>query len=374
MNILALESYYGGSHKAFMDGLSKTSKHEWTILTLPANKWKWRMRHSAITFAKQVAESLENRQSWDIVFCSDMLNLAEFTALVPAEIASLPKVIYFHENQLTYPVRVEDERDYQFAMTNLTSALAADAVWFNSQFHLDSLLAALVKFLKSMPDNQPIREVEKIRDKSSVFPPGIEDLPHRPSRKPGPMRILWAARWEHDKNPEDFFAALEILKNNNIRFEISVIGQSFRDRPEIFDASKIKFKEKIIRWGYQQSREEYVDSLLEADVIVSTANHEFFGLSVLEAASAGVYPLVPNRLSYPEILNLGRNENTEQFFYDGTVTNLADKLSSLVARIQTDKLWSASINLLKLTECFKWRNLANQYDAAFEKLYRYRDK
>jgi len=326
------------------------------------------MRHSAITFAKQVAESFEKGQSWDILFCSDMLNLAEFTALVPVEIASLPKVIYFHENQLTYPVRVEDERDYQFAMTNFTSALAADAVWFNSRFHMDSFLAALVKFLKSMPDNQPIREIEKIRAKSSVFPPGIEELPLRPPRKPGPMRILWAARWEHDKNPEDFFAALEMLKKNNIRFEISVIGQSFREKPEIFNAAKIKFEDNIIRWGYQQSREEYVNSLLEADVIVSTANHEFFGLSVLEAVAAGVYPLVPNRLSYPEILNLDGIEDTEHFFYDGTVEDLAKKLSSLAARIRTDKLWPASINPLKLTERFRWRSLVSQYDAAFEKV------
>ena len=113
MNILALEPYYGGSHRAFIDGLSKVSKHNWTLLTLPAHKWKWRMRHSAITFASQVSDLTEKSQSWDLLFCSDMLNLAEFTALAPAKIARLPKVIYFHENQLTYPVRIEDERDYQ---------------------------------------------------------------------------------------------------------------------------------------------------------------------------------------------------------------------------------------------------------------------
>ena len=370
MNILALESYYGGSHKAFIDGLSKVSKHNWTILTLPANKWKWRMRHSAITFAQQVSEALEKGQVWDMIFCSDMLNLAEFVALVPIEIASLPKVIYFHENQLTYPVRVEDERDYQFAMTNLTSALAADAVWFNSQFHRDSFLEALVKFLKSMPDYQLIREVERIRDKSSVYPPGIEDFPQRPSRKPGPIRLLWAARWEHDKNPEDFFAALEILKNNNIRFEISVIGQSFRDQPEIFEKAKIRFIDNIIQWGYQESRDEYVNSLLDADVIVSTANHEFFGLSILEAIAAGVYPLVPNRLSYPEILGPGGNEGAENFFYDGTVRDLAHKLNNLSAQIQTDKLWPVAINPQRLTERFKWSNVVSQYDSAFEEICR----
>jgi glycosyltransferase involved in cell wall biosynthesis len=369
MNILALEPYYGGSHRAFIDGLSKVSKHNWTVLTLPAHKWKWRMRHSAITFAAQTTELMEKQQSWNLLFCSDMLNLAEFIGLAPAGIAKLPKVIYFHENQLTYPVRVEDERDYQFAMTNLTSALVADAVWFNSQFHLNSFLDALKKFLKSMPDYQPLEAIEKIRAKSSVCPPGIPDFPARRRRKPGPMRILWAARWEHDKNPDDFFKTLEILKDKNVPFRISAIGQSFRDRPTVFDWAYSEFQGYIDYWGYQKSMEDYKRILSEADVMVSTANHEFFGISVVEAVAAGAYPLVPNRLSYPDILGLGRIEGAEHFFYDGTVRDLADKLSQLADRIEKAFLWLEGISSSILTDHFKWQNLANPYDNALEKIH-----
>lgn len=368
MNILALEPYYGGSHRAFIDGLSKVSKHKWTLLTLPAHKWKWRMRHSAITFAAQAAELTRKHQSWNLLFCSDMLNLAEFTALAPAGIVSLPKVIYFHENQLTYPVRVEDDRDYQFAMTNLTSALAADAVWFNSQFHLNSFLVALSKFLKSMPDYQPIDAIEKIRSKSSVYPPGISDFPARRERKPGPLRILWAARWEHDKNPEDFFEAIKILRDKNMPFRISVIGQSFRDRPAIFDQAYNDFRDHIDYWGCQQSRQEYERALCEADVVVSTANHEFFGISIVEAIAAGAYPLVPNRLSYPEILGLRRTEGAELFFYDGTSEDLSDKLCRLAACIEKDKIWPVTINPAILTNHLKWHNIALRYDKALELL------
>ncbi len=368
MNILALEPYYGGSHRAFIDGLSKVSRHNWTLLTLPAHKWKWRMRHSAITFASQVTELIDKSQSWDLLFCSDMLNLAEFAALAPAGVTELPKVIYFHENQLTYPVRVEDERDYQFAMTNLTSALAADVVWFNSQFHIESFLEALSKFLKSMPDYQPLEAIEKIHSKSSVYPPGITDFPARKARVLGPLRILWAARWEHDKNPEDFFKALEILKTKNVPFRISVIGESFRDRPAVFDQAHSDFHDHIDYWGYQQSHEDYERSLYDADVVVSTANHEFFGISVVEAIAAGAYPLVPNRLSYPEILGLGRIEGTEQFFYDDTVRDLVDKLIRLAARIEKDKIWPVTVDPAILTNHFKWQNLANRYDKALEQI------
>jgi len=370
MNILALEPYYGGSHRAFIDGLSKASGHTWTLLTLPAHKWKWRMRHSAITFASQAAELTGKRQCFDVLFCSDMLNLAEFVALAPAGIAELPKIIYFHENQLTYPVRVEDERDYQFAMTNLTGALAADAVWFNSQFHLDSFLDALAKFLKSMPDHQPLEAIEKIRAKSSVYPPGIAEFPAGKAREPGPLRILWAARWEHDKNPEDFFEALEILKAKNVPFRLSVIGQSFRDRPAVFNQAHSDFHDHIDFWGYQQSRDDYERALCEADVVVSTANHEFFGISVVEAIAAGAYPLVPNRLSYPEILGLGRIEGAGQFFYDGTARDLAGKLSGLAERIKKDTLWPVAITPTILTDHLKWHNLAHRYDEALEQIHR----
>jgi len=335
---------------------------------LPAHKWKWRMRHSAITFAGQVRELVEKGQSWDLLFCSDMLNLAEFIALAPAQVAGLPKVIYFHENQLTYPVRFESERDYQYVMTNLTSALAADAVWFNSEFHRTSFLDAMIEFLKSMPDHQPVEVVEQIRAKSAVYPPGIAEIGGPSERKPGPLRILWAARWEHDKNPEDFFAALKILKANKIQFRLSVIGQSFRDQPEVFAQAKRDFRDQIDHWGYQANRNDYQAVLRQADVLVSTANHEFFGIGVLEAASAGAYPVVPKRLSYPEILGLGKTKAAEQFFYDGTVSDLANTLTELAQRIHAEDLWPNQLAPGLLTDRFKWANLARIYDDSLEQI------
>ena len=216
MRILALEPYFGGSHQAFLEGWSAASRHDWTVLKLPPYKWKWRMRHAAVTFADLVRQRFSRSPAPDTLFCSDMLNLAEFRGLAPRWLRDLPGVVYFHENQLTYPVRFESERDYQFAMTNMTTALAADAVWFNSAFHRDAFLRALGSFLKRMPDHQPERAVEKIRRKTFVHPPGVSPWPTRQRRRPGPIRILWAARWEHDKNPTTFFEAMKIVKDRGV--------------------------------------------------------------------------------------------------------------------------------------------------------------
>jgi len=361
MKILALEPYYGGSHKAFLDGWVAHSKHDWTLFTLPAHKWKWRMRHSAITFADQVCEGVAQGNSWDVLFCSDMLNLAEFLGLAPE---SIPSIVYFHENQLTYPFRHESERDYQFGMTNITSALAADAVWFNSAYHRDSFLDAIPKFWEKMPDLPPEGVVARISEKAAVHSPGISPIAKRPERAPGPLRILWAARWEHDKNPEGFFEAIDLLETGGLDFRISVIGETFRDAPAVFASAKEKFKNRIDRWGYQESRSDYENGLQEADVIVSTANHEFFGISVIEAIAAGAYPLLPNRLAYPEILRIDDFPENKQHLYGGGPEDLAHELAELAHRLeQKCGLWNGDPErCLRLVGDFHWDHLARELD------------
>ncbi len=372
MRILAMEPYYGGSHKAFLDGWSGTGRHQWSILSLPAYKWKWRMRHSAVTFARQIEQQLPESPRPDLLVCSDMLNLAEFLGLAPKHVRDLPRIIYFHENQLTYPARCESERDYQFAMTNMTSALAADAVWFNSAFHRDSFLHAMETFLNRMPDCRPLEALQRIRDKSEVHPPGVRPLPPRQVRSPGPMRILWAARWEHDKNPDDFFAAIERLKDRSVPFRINVIGEQFREVPEVFARARRRFADHIDRWGYQQTRADYEAALLEADVFVSTASHEFFGLSAVEASLAGAYPLVPRRLAYPEVFGFPGTDPADDFFYDGTAADLTAHLAAQAARIETDgSLLGPTEALRNRLRQLEWPRLAPILDDAAERIVRH---
>ena len=363
MRVLALEPYYGGSHLAFLDGWSSRSRHEWTILTLPAYKWKWRMRHAAITFAREVENRCRQNANWDVLFCSDMLNLAEFKGLAPQPIRRLPGVAYFHENQLTYPVRCEDERDYQYAFTNMTTVLAAEQVWFNSAYHRDDFLDALGRLLLRMPDHQPFEAIERIRSRSSVQPPGIEPVSPRRPRRAGPVRILWSARWEFDKDPETFFAALARLKKAGTPFRVSVLGQCFRDVPPVFARAKEQFADSIDHWGYCETRAEYESVLSEADVVVSTARHEFFGIGLIEAVSAGAFPLVPMRLAYPEVL---RAEGEPDFFYQGGAVELAERIKQLIER---NDLWQGAPDRGRRgVEPYHWPSRIPQLDAALENL------
>ncbi len=361
MNILGLEPYYGGSHKAFLDGWIERSNHNWKVLTLEPYKWKWRMRHSAVTFSDRV-RSL-SVDDFDVIFCSDMLNLAEFTGLLPLVWQKLPRVVYFHENQLTYPVRFENERDCQFVFTNLTTALAADSVWFNSGFHMGEFLNEMKCFLKRMPDYQPLGALEEIRDKSKVCWPGVESEFAADKKTGSTVKILWVARWEHDKRPEDFFEALKILEKSTHNFKINVIGEQFQDSPEVFDWARDYFSDHIEKWGYQQSKEEYLQSLADSDVVVSTAGHEFFGIAVLEAILSGAWPVLPERLAYPEVMGLGVEKEAAEFFYDGSVESLADKLIHLANKKSEGDLWGCdNKKAIRLVEKFKWQSRTKLLD------------
>ena len=327
------------------------------------------MRHAPITFAEQL--ETRNRRpapqppNWDLLFCTDMLNLAEFIGLVPAAIRDLPRCVLFHENQLTYPNQNRDQRDLHFAFSNITTALAADKVWFNSHFHMNEFLTAATNLVRRMPDFRPSTAIETIANKSSVQRLGIETIDRpRPPKQDDAIDILWAARWEHDKNPEIFFDAIRLLNRTGTPFRLHVLGESFRNVPPIFAVAKQEFANQIASWGYAESRHEYVDVLGRADVIVSTAYHEFLGLSVLEAMSLGVVPLLPNRLSYPELLSVNDYAALSACLYDGTGRTLAERLAEF-QRSLGSKVWAERQRLSRTSsERFAWRNVGPTLDKA----------
>ena len=304
MRILYVEPFEGGSHASFTQTLTRGIEADWRVVTLPGRHWKWRMRGSAVYAALERADVLEAEH--DLLLCSSFLPLAELVGLVPS-LAGVPRILYFHENQLAYPDRAGKERDHHFGVTQMVSALCADVCVFNSAYNRDTFLEQADVLLRRMPDAVPRGWVERIASRARVLPVPLqlEDVPPRLEplcdldRQRGPV-ILWNHRWEHDKNPEAFFAALRELERAQVPFRVAVCGQSFRSVPAIFEQARQCLGSKIVHWGHLPSRAEYLRLLQTAHLVVSTAHHEFFGLSVLEAVHAGARPVVPDALAYPE--------------------------------------------------------------------------
>lgn len=309
LRILALEPYYGGSHRAVLDGLVERVDADWTLLTLPARKWKWRMRGAAITMAAEIRALHETRPAegagppFDLVFASTFVNLAELYGLAGAALAGVPSIVYFHENQLVYPNRHTAEWDFQFPLTNITSALSATRCLFNTRWNLDTFLAEIPGFIAQFPDHQPKGLADLIAEKSAVLAPPFDPAAFdtAPVVRGAVPRIVWPHRWEHDKHPEEFFSAVAQLADEGLDFEVAVAGQAFRDVPQVIVDAEQTLGSRLVHLGAPESREAYARLLASADVSVSTAHNEFFGLAMVESAYAGCFPLVPDRLAYPEL-------------------------------------------------------------------------
>lgn len=62
-------------------------------------------------------------------------------------------------------------------------------------------------------------------------------------------------------------------------FQISILGEQFQTIPECFEGIRENLGNKLVNFGYL-TRENYFKTLLQGDVVISTAGHEFYGVSM----------------------------------------------------------------------------------------------
>ena len=79
--------------------------------------------------ALHFAENIPPLENYDGIVVTDLFNLADFKALVGPRCP--PVLVYFHENQITYPQPPGDKGAFQLGIINITTALVADMVLFN---------------------------------------------------------------------------------------------------------------------------------------------------------------------------------------------------------------------------------------------------
>ncbi|MEO8540793.1 MAG: DUF3524 domain-containing protein, partial [bacterium] len=297
------EPFYGGSHKAFLDGLAEHSSHDIVSLTLPEGEWRRRMRRGAQELL-QPARNLSG--DFDCLIASDMLDLPAFLAFTRPRFERTPVAVYFHENQMTYPRLKGTKFNSWFGQINYHSALAADSVMFNSEFHRRDFVAAL-RSLAAGPNNWLLDDgIAQVETKSGVLPIGV-DLAWIPSPQGNrentrPRTILWNHRWEFDKAPELFLRALRAMAEKGIPFELIIAGEPGDNPSDAMLRLPEEFGERVRHFGFAPSRADYARLLAASDIAISTTRHEFFGIGMVEAMSAGCIPLAPARYNYPALV------------------------------------------------------------------------
>jgi glycosyltransferase involved in cell wall biosynthesis len=318
------------------------------------------MRGAALYFAKKI----NNPSDYDGLILSNLMSLSDLKTLWGAD---CPKsLVYFHENQLSYPLPPGESIDYQFGFTDITTGLAADILLFNSKTHMDAFLGTLPGFIGMMPECRPNWVTGLLRSKAKVLYPGCRYL-----AGPADLRswdfsesplIIWNHRWEFDKSPETFFAALDSVLSLDLDFRLALLGENFQVVPKPFLQAMKRLGQRIVQYGYEPSREKYLAWLTTGTVVVSTALQENFGISVVEAIRHGCYPLLPNSLSYPELIP---PEHHEDCLYNNQ-EELVEKLSSMLA--DSRGFAARREDLAAHMERYSWELVIEKYDEELEKL------
>ena len=303
MRILLFSAYDAQSHRYWWQGLKAAlPEQNWTVLTLPARHFAWRIRGNSLSWALGEQETLN--QPYDLLIATSMTDLSTLQGLVP-HLAGIPSLLYFHENQFAYPLGNQARQQVEPQIVSLYAALAADHLCFNSAYNRNTFLSGVAQLLDKLPDHIPDGICETLEQKSSILAVPLQAsaaaVPEGNNRH-GPMHVLWNHRWEYDKAPERLLLALRKLTDNKINFRLHVTGQQFRTVPDAFTSIREEFHQHIETWGYIRDRDSYQALLRSCDIVLSTALHDFQGLSILEAVMAGCLPVVPARLAYPELL------------------------------------------------------------------------
>ena len=368
MNVLVLSAYDAESHRRWHHGLVKHLSFSFTVMTLPPRFFSWRIRGNAMSWALAHKDEFLTKK-WDAIVATSMVDLATLKGLVP-ELALVPTLVYFHENQFAYPVnRIAgvSARSIEPQMVTLYSALSAQKVVFNSGHNKSTFLSGVAALLKKLPDEVPNDVVKLLETKSSVIPVPLESSCFELASvktKARPLTLLWNHRWEYDKGPERLFAIVRQLFEQAPELPLCfhIVGQQFRQEPAVF--AELKFL--LVRagwlgeWGFLPTK-TYQAVLAQSDVALSTALHDFQGLAVLDAVAAGCTPLLPNRVAYPDFFDF-------EYLYSSVES--ADYARETQSAVNAIKAYGHNTRLLKAPDVtqFSWPTLAPIYDQAIRSL------
>ncbi|MDQ2077175.1 DUF3524 domain-containing protein [Marinimicrobium sp. ABcell2] len=368
MKILLLSAYDAHSHKIWRQGLEAHFPDcQWIQLALPPRHFRWRIRGNSLTWAFESRDLL--CAPYDLLIATSMVDLSTLRGLVP-QLASLPTAVYFHENQFAYPPSARQGDSVGPQVLNLYTALCANRVVFNSEFNRSTFLDGVDELLRRLPDHVPANVANLLAQRSEVIPVPLADACFQPSSAGDqPFSLLWNHRWEYDKAPERLLAALQRFfaarDQDAGPVRVHVVGQQFRRQPAAFKQIRalLEAEGAVGQWGYVEDLDAYRRLLASSHVVLSTALHDFQGLSVLEAVAGGARPLVPERQAYPEWFGPEYRYQSDSSQPGLEEQAMADKLLQWEAEFRQGQ-WAAAPTI----EALSWRTLEGHYRNLFERL------
>jgi glycosyltransferase involved in cell wall biosynthesis len=350
LNAAYFEPLPVGSHQQIAAAYRNRSRHWISLVTVPyCGSWI----DSYFAGSEILAEYIrKNSEKTDVLVATDLFPLAD-ACMRGAKIGgnNLPVVLINLEHQFGWPLDKKDKMRFStLPFSSVASVLVSNISVFQTQYSLHSFLNGLKEIVSE-------KIYKKITSKCRIIPAGVDLtslLPRRKNSNDEATTILFNHRCDSDKNIVAFFKAARVLKNQGYNFKIIITGS-----PNNLTTVEIRYNLKFLRdhiehFGWVESRSEYADLLWRSDVVVSTSYQEFFGISVIEGIFCDCFAILPNKLTYPEIIPA---EYHDRHLY-GSFDELVNRLKWCIE----NKPILSGLSLRRYVKKFDWRFVAPQWD------------
>lgn len=266
--------------------------------------------------------------------------------------------MYWHENQFEYP----NKKAHYIGFKELQNFISSDINIFNSYFHKDDFYKKARKELKKFNLDDLYVVLDKKYNSSSVVYPGFDIkniIPFNNKKQKNNIPILlWNHRWSKDKDYFMFFSMMRHLKKSGYKFKLNVFGEAVLANNNDFMYFKEQMEAHINKFGFLSSKTEYYEEVSKSDIVISTAIEENFGISIVESMYLGVSPILPNRLSYTDLIPKKYHKDILYNSYDDALLKIKDILEN-----------NKYLNLSNYMKKYDVRKSINQFDEIIKNLH-----
>ena len=176
-----------------------------------------------------------------------------------------------------------------------------------------------------------------------------------------PPLVVWNQRWDEDRRPERLLRILGHLADEGVPFRVALAGPGGGRVGSEVGAGGGCGRDGVVGVGWCGPDADRA-LLRRAEVVASVTRHEYFGVGVVEAVAAGAVPLLPARLSYPEVLPV---EAHTRCLY---AARPAERLRSLLVGIEEIRSDPAVAGVRAAMSRWGWPEVAPRYDDRLELL------
>jgi hypothetical protein len=142
------------------------------------------------------------------------------------------------------------------------------------------------------------------------------------------MRVVFAARWDQEKQPDFYMDLAEQYADTNVEFAVLQGGPLRSNNPKYIDRANKLARKGVLRVYENLQKNEYYNILNDSRVLFNCALQDWTSNTVSEADALGCNVLFPAYRSFPEIF---ANDH-QRLYVPWSLKDAADKLDLLLSR------------------------------------------